>query len=55
MFLYLYSIGGSNLVPQVLSCDSVMLSWDESSDNNPLYNITSDPPPVSGECIESCI
>ena len=31
-----------------------MLSWDESSDINPLYNITSDPPPISGECIEYC-
>ena len=50
----LVSTGGSNLVPQVLSCDSVMLSWDESSDINPLYNITSDPPPISGECIEYC-
>ena len=37
-----------------MSCDSVMLSWDESFDINPLYNITSDPPPISGECIEYC-
>ena len=34
-----------------MSCDSVMLSWDETSDNNSLYIIT---PPTSGECIESC-
>ena len=34
-----------------MSCDSVMLSWDESSDINPLYIIT---PPISGECTEYC-
>ena len=51
--LVLY-LGGSNLAYQVLSCDSVMLSWDKSPDTNLLYNITSDPPPISGECIEYC-
>ena len=36
-----------------MSCDSVMLSWDESSDIN-MYNITSNPPPISRQCIEYC-